>query len=59
MKVDKPGKDCAMPVSESRRLTRREVLREMGKAVYAAPLLVPLKRPHDNPQVGTPPPPPP
>ena len=59
MKVEEPGKDGATLVSESRRLTRREVLREMGKAVYAAPLLVPLKPPGNSPQLGSQPPPPP
>ena len=61
MKEKVPSTDSDTGAPGSKGLTRREVLRKMGKAVYVAPVLMVLKRPPRNrPQdhLGSPPDPP-
>ena len=60
MKEKEPGTGSAAGSPGNKELTRREVLREMGKAVYVAPVLMVLKRPSRNRRQtpGSPPDPP-
>ena len=61
MKEKEPGTGSAAGSPGNKELTRREVLRKMGKAVYVAPVLMVLKRPPRNRPEGdhfSPPPPP-
>ena len=48
MKEKEPGTGSAAGSPGNKELTRREVLREMGKAVYVAPALLVLRRPRRN-----------